>query len=235
MSGLGRKRIRRRLNGATRMKSSLCLQISGMSKLRRVKQSKIGVFATRMTDPCLPAFPAATHAKQSAFVVNASNSMILLIDACRYDSQVRKSIVSSLPVDVVYLSDRPFAVDVQPSKAMVQIASTVNLCLQVPVAVRTSSHRPSTCSTSGSKPSENASLRIVGKQLAQAVLCDHVAPHQSGKPSKDAASGDESPVPRRVSCRTILPAVVANPRDCGKIKALSRPGHQQPARPRMKK
>lgn len=217
---MGRKRIRRRLNGATRMKSSLCFQVSGMSKLRRVKQPKIGVFATRMTDPSLPAFPAAAHAKQSAFVVHASNPMILLIDTCRHDSQVRKSIVSSLPVDVVDLSDRPFAVDVQPSKAMIQIASAVNLRLQVPIAISASGNSSSPCGSSGEKPLKDTSIWIVGKQLAQALLSDHVAPHQSGKPSKDAASGDESPVPRRVSCRSILWTGFAKASICVKIKPL---------------
>jgi hypothetical protein len=72
----------------------------------------------------------------------------------------------------------------------------------------------------------------VMRKLAQAVLCDHVAPHQSGKPSKVAASGDESPVPRRVSCHAILQAVFAKSSDCGTIKALSRPGHQQLTRNR---
>lgn len=224
---MGRKRIRRRLNGATRMKSSLCFQVSGMSKLRRVKQSKIGVFATRPTDPCLPAFSAAAHAKQSAFVVHASNPLILLIDACRYDSQVCKSIVSSLPVDVVDLSDRPFSVDVQPSKAMVQIASAVNLRLQVPIAIGASGNSSSSCSSSGENPLKNTSIGIVGKKPAQAILIDHVAPHQSGKPSKDAASGDEPPVPRRVSCRTILQAVFAKSSKCGKIKPLSLSSRQQ--------
>lgn len=224
---MGRKRIRKRLNGATRMKSSFCFQVSGMSKFRRVKQPKIGVFATRMADPCLPSFTAAAHTKQSAFVVYASNPMILLIDACRHDSQVRKSIVSSLPVDMVYLSSRPFAVDVQPRKAMIQIASAVNLRLQVPIAISASGNSSSPCSPSGEKPLKNTRIGIVGKQLAQAVLCDHVAPHQSGKPSKVAASGDESPVPRRVSCHAILQAVFAKSSDCEKIKALSLSGHQQ--------
>lgn len=224
---MGRKRIRRRLNGAARMQSSLCFKIRCMSKLRRVKQSKVGIFTARIADPRLPTLSATADTKETAFVIQSRLALILLIDACRYLSQVGKTVVRPASIDVVDLIFRPFSVDVQPSKAMVQITSTVNLCLQVPVTVRASCHRSSTCSASGRKPSENASLRIVGKKLAQALLSDHVAPHQSGKPSKDAASGDESPVPRRVSCRTILPAVVANPRDCGKIKALSRPGHQQ--------
>jgi hypothetical protein len=47
-------------------------------------------------------------------------------------------------------------------------------------------------------------MLVVGKKLAQSFLCNHVAPHRSGKSSKDTASGDESPVPRRVSCQSIL-------------------------------
>lgn len=61
----------------------------------------------------------------------------------------------------------------------------------------------------------------------QSRLSNHVAPHQSGKPSKVAASGDESPVPRRVSCQTILQAVFAKSSICGKINPLSLTGHQQ--------
>ena len=226
MPGMGRKRIRRRLNGAARMKSSLCFKVRCMSKLRRVEQPKIGVFASWIADSCLPAFAYSSNAKKSRFVVQSRLALILLIHACRHLSKVCKTIVRSASIDVIDLLVRPFAMDVQPRQPMIQMGSAINLGLQISIPVSTSGSSSSTRSTPRNKPLENTSLLVVAKKLAQSVLCDHVAPHQSGKPSKDAASGDESPVPRRVSCQTILPTMFAKSSDCGTISLLSRPSSQ---------
>ena len=224
---MGRKRIRRRLNGATRMQSSLCFKIRLMSKLRRVKQSQVGIFTARMADPRLPTLSATADTKEPAFVVQSRLALVLLIDACRYLSQVGKTVISPASIDVGNLLVRPFSMGVQPRQPMIQIDAPTNFGLQITVAVSASGNRFSSRSTSGDKPLENASMLVVGKKLAQSFLCNHVAPHQSGNPSKDAASGDESPVPRRVSCQSILQAMFAKASICGKIKPLSQQSRQQ--------
>jgi hypothetical protein len=172
------------------------------------------------------------HAKHSSRAAALGRVLVFGVRSPADLAQVAKGIVGLVAVNVVNLLRRPFASDVQKCKLVCHASETVKHNVDVSIAAQRSSRHPSLLASVGLQVCELARLWAVMRKLAQAVLCDHVAPHQSGKPSKVAASGDESPVPRRVSCHAILQAVFAKSSDCGTIKALSRPGHQQLTRNR---
>lgn len=216
---MGRTGIRRRLNGAALMQQSLCLHVGLMRSLWRLKDAKVGAPAFA-DDASHKAAWMPYHAKQPCGAGALGRMLVLGVRAPANLAQVGKGIVRLVAINVVNLLRRPFASHVQPSKTVRHSSMTIKHDGHIAIRLHRPGRHSSFFPSFGLQVSELPSFWAVMRKLAQTVLCDHVAPHQSGKPSKDAASGDESPVPRRVSCRTILPAVVANPRDCGKIKPL---------------
>jgi len=215
------------------MQSALRFNVNLMCFLGRLKPSeKLGFSIDAY--PSLPKPTISLNAKESRLVVAPRFNFILNIHGLSDIAQVTNPIVGFVPVNVVNVYVRPLAVNIKPNEAMHKGSMTINHQLQItPGGV--SGNLTGSDSAFVDAPSHNSGFRIVGKKLVEPRLCKHVAPHQSGKPSKVAASGDESPVPRRVSCQTILQAMFAKSRICGKIKPLSLSGHQQPSRPRMKK
>lgn len=231
---MGRTGIRSRLNGATMMQSSFCLNVGLMRSLWRLKDAKIGALAFANDASNKPTW-MPYHAKQSSRACALGSVLVFGIRSPADLAQVGKNIVCLVAVYVVNLLSRPFASHVQKRKLVCHATKSIKHDVNVAIAAKRSGRHSGFFPSFGLQVSELPSFWAVMRKLAQAVLCDHVAPHQSGKPSKVAASGDESPVPRRVSCHAILQAVFAKSSDCGTIKALSRPGHQQLTRPRMKK
>lgn len=200
----------------------------------RLKDAKIGAPAFADDASHKPTW-MPYHAKQPSRARAPSGAIVLGVHAPADLAQVGKGIVGLVAVYVVNLLRRPFARHVQPYELVRHATEAVKHDVDIAIAAKRTGRHPGFFPSFGLQVSELPGFWAVMRKLAQAVLCDHVAPHQSGKPSKVAASGDESPVPRRVSCHAILQAVFAKSSDCGTIKALSRPGHQQLTRPRMKK
>lgn len=231
---MGRSRVQERLNGATLMQSSFCLHVGFMRSFWCIVDAKIRARAFVDNLGHKPTW-MPYHAKKSSRASALGYAFIFGVRSPANLPQIGKSIVSFVAVNVVNFLYWPFSSHVQKSKLMCHATEAVKHDVNVAiVSQRTGSH-PNLFSSFGLQVSEFSSFWAVMRKLKQACVCNHVAPYQSGKPSKVAASGDESPVPRRVSCHAILQAMFAKSSDCGTIKALSRPGHQQLTRPRMKK
>lgn len=205
-----------------------------MRGLWRLKDAKIGAPAFADDASHKPTW-MPYHAKQPSRAGALGRVLVLGVRAPADLAQVGKGIVGLVAINVVNLLRRPFACHVQKRELVRHRTVSVKHDVNVAIAANRPGRHPGFFPSFGLQVSELPGFLAVMRKLAQAVLCDHVAPHQSGKPSKVAASGDESPVPRRVSCHAILQAMFAKSSDCGTIKALSRPGHQQLTRPRMKK
>lgn len=184
------------------MQSALCFNVNSMSFFGGVKSPKEFGFPIDAYFG-LPAASIRFDAKESAPVICPRISFVLHIDGLRNVAQVVNSVVRSVAVNVINVSVRPFAMNVEPNKSMSESCVTVNHKLKVASRWITG-NLSSQGLPFGNFPAKDASLWVVGKKLVEPSLSDHAAPYQSGKPSKDAASGDESPVPRRVSCGTIL-------------------------------
>jgi hypothetical protein len=197
-----------------------------MRSLWRFKDSKIRALALTDDASNKPAW-MPYHAKQSSRAGALGRVLVLGVRSPADLAQVGKGIVGLVAVYVVNLLRRPFASDVQKRKLVCHASEAVKHDVDVSIATQRPSRHPSLLAPVGLQVCELARRRAIMRKLAQSVLCDHVAPHQSGKPSKVAASGDESPVPRRVSCQSILQAMFAKASICGKIKPLSFSSRQQ--------
>ena len=216
---MGRTRARR-LNGATLMQSSLCHNVGFMRSFWRLKDAEICAHAF-VDNLSHKTTGMPYHAKQSSRAGALGRALVFGVHTPTDLAQVRKGIVGLIAVYVVNLLSRPFSSNVQKSELVRHRTKTVKHDINVAI----SSHR------TGRHTEFFASLRLqvskltgfwaVVRKFAQSLLSNHVAPNQSGKPSKVAASGDESPVPRQVSCITILRAYVAKSSKCEKIKPLS--------------
>jgi hypothetical protein len=165
--------------------------------------------------------------KSSGFVAGLGLPKILQVDSSCYSTQIIDGIILPIAVDMVGVMFGESSMNIKPSKSVGKIPFVINADLKVAVFSNPASNLPSQSGTGFNTANKNACIRVVRKQLMQSSLCNHVAPHQSGKSSKVAASGDESPVPRRVSCMTILHQHVAFLWKCGTIKPLSLTGRQQ--------
>ena len=202
MSSVGRARARR-LNGATLMQLSLCLHIGFMRSFWRLKDAKIR--APAFVDNLSHKLTFVSYyAKQSSCAGALGRAFVLSVYAPTDLAQVRKCIVGLVSVSVVNLLRRPFTGYVQQRKLVRHCAESVEHDVNVPIASQRPGRRPGFLAPLRLKVGKFSSFWAVMRKLAQSLLSDHVAPHRSGKPSKVAASGDESPVPRRVSCQPIL-------------------------------
>jgi hypothetical protein len=216
------------------MQLSLCLNVGLMRSLWRFKDAKIRALALTDDTSNKPAW-MPYYAKQSSRARALGRVLVFGIRSPADLAQVGKGIVGLVAVYVVNLLRRPYASHIQKSKLVRHRTKATKHDVNISIASQRPGKHPSLLASVRMKVCEFTGLWAVMRKLAQALLSDHVAPHRSGKSSEIAASGDESPVPRRVSCHAILQVVFAKSSDCGTIKALSRPGHQQLTRLRMKK
>lgn len=215
MPSVGRTRARR-LNGATLMQSSLCLNVGFMCSFWRLKDAKIRALAfaddTSHKSAWMP-----YHTKQSSRAGALGRVLVLGVRSPTDLAQIGKDIVGFVAVHVVNLLRRPFASHVQKRKLVCHATEAVKHDINVTIASQRTDRHSGFFPSFGLQVSELPSFWTVMRKFAQTGLCNHVAPHQSGLPSKVAASGDESPVPRQVSCKTILQDTFAKSIICGKI------------------
>lgn len=107
------------LDRASNMQSALCLKVCGMGLLWRFESPGIDSLSGRFNfgTPFFGFFiPADT--KKSTLVVGLCFPAVLLVYAIRHVSQVAKSVVGAVAVDVVDLTSRPFAGYIKPSEPM---------------------------------------------------------------------------------------------------------------------
>ena len=184
------------------MRSAFCFNVNSMSLFWSIKPPKEFSFPI----DAYFGFPSTStrfDAKESTLVVCPRLPFVLYIDGLRNVAQVVNLVVRSVAVNMINVPVWPLAMNVEPNKSMSERCVAVNHKLKVATRWIASNL---TCNglPFGNFPAKDSSLWVVGKQLVKPCLSDHAAPYQSGKPSKNAASGDESPVPRRVSCGSIL-------------------------------
>lgn len=216
---MGRTGIRSRLNGATLMQSSFCLHVGFMCSFWCLIDAEICAHAF-VTNLSHKTTGMPYHAKQSSRAVSLGRALVLGVCSPADLPQIGKSIVSFVAVNVVNFLCRPVSGYVQKRKPVRQRTEAVKHDVNVAIVSQRTGRHPRFFASFGLQVSELTSFWAVMRKFAQLLLSNHVAPYQSGKPSKVAASGDESPVPRQVSCLTILRAHVAKSSKCAKIKPL---------------
>lgn len=175
-----------------------------MRSVWRIKHSQVHDTSARY-DTGRKFVPMNTHAKQSSFTCSFGVSLVFCVYTPINFTKVCKSIVRFVAVNMIDFLRRPFSSHVQPCEPVGQRALTVEHDVDVAVFTKRPRNHANFLASVVYQVRKDARFRAVVRKLAQAFLGNHAAPHQSGKPSEDAASGDESPVPRRVSCKQSLP------------------------------
>lgn len=185
------------------MKPTLCLNVNLMRFLGSFKPSEEFGFSI---DAYLgfPKSSISLDPKKTGFVVAPRFDFVLDVHGLSNIAQIAQPVVRPVSINVVYVPIRPFSVNVKPNKSMHKSWMAINHQLQVP-----SGWIASNLTGFGrafiDAPSHNSSLGIVRKKLVEPRLCKHVAPHQSERhPESCSKRWMKPPVPRRVSCRSIL-------------------------------
>lgn len=160
------------------------------------------------------------HAKQSSRAGALGRALVLGVRSPADLAQVVKGIVGLVAVYVVNFLCRPLSGYVQKRKLVRHRTEAVKHDVDVAISSQRPGRHPGFFASLGLQVSKLTSFWTVMRKFTQLLLSNHVAPNQSGKPSKVAASGDESPVPRRVSCQIILQGTFAKSSICEKIKPL---------------
>jgi hypothetical protein len=190
-----------------------------MSSLWRLKDAKIRALAFADDASNKPTW-MPYHTKQSSRAGALGHVLVLGVHSPADLPQVRKGIVGFVAVNVVNLLRWPFASHIQPCELVCHATESVKHDVNVAIASQRSRKHTGFFASLRLQVNKLASFLTVMRKFAQSLLSNHVAPNQSGKPSKVAASGDESPVPRQVSCKTILQHTFAKSSICEKIKPL---------------
>lgn len=185
------------------MKPAFCLDVHLVCFLWRFEPTEKFCLAVD-ADLGFPKSSIRFYAKESRLVVASWFSLILNVHGLRHIAQVCDFVVRSVPINMVNVPNWPCAMNIKPNEPVNKSHMAINHKLKV-ASCWIASNISSLYRAFVDAPTHDASFWIVGKQLVQSRLSDHVAPHQCGKPSKVAAGGDESLVPRRVSCPKILP------------------------------
>lgn len=153
------------------MMLSLRDQIGGMGKFGRIKPAQEMRSAIKV-DACAPfsagRIPTGTQ-QMRALVVPHCPPLVLVILAGRCLAQIRNSVIRWRAVDVVYFSNRPRAMDVQPCQSVTAAHPAVNHDDQVASTVQATGRSVSVDAFTSSPPCKHTGFWVVVKQFAQTL------------------------------------------------------------------
>jgi len=170
------------LNSARRMKFAFCGQVRLVGNFWRRKGSKVDSSFINL-DCCHVVVPVSANAQKSECARGTGRPSILHILSLRYISQIAKSVVAMVPVDVVDVFRRPLSIGVEPHKAMGKVQLPVNMNFDVPATISAACNVSNFCiSRSAFQTDEMSGIWFVLKQFAQA-LCDKIGLSHDTVPS----------------------------------------------------
>ena len=159
--------MRKLLNCTGLMMFTLCFQIRLMRFFGRSVITNPARFSVD-SNACSPLVLKPDHTKKSRFVASVGSANILRVTVGCNNAQVAQPIVRLAPVNVVNQSVRPYAVRVQPSKAMRFVNFLFDAYCDVSKFVWRSCDVSNMNSFSSSRnPCKNSRVRIVMQQLAK--------------------------------------------------------------------
>jgi hypothetical protein len=161
------------------MKNFLCSHISGISLLRSVVSAKTSIFAID-ADVRSPSFgffiPSDT--KESRRVALLRSPLVAHIVRVANISQIRKSIVRLISVNVVNFFRGPFSMNIKPCESMDCICSTLNHGKDVSLPMkRTDNSAFMFWPRPDATPGENAGLWIVADKVKKFLMGDKRSGH----------------------------------------------------------
>lgn len=162
------------------MELSFFPQVCSPSINDRVKGAKPVPIAIYIDDRCPSTVSAAIDAKTAAFAILVGIPSILHIDSTIDISQVCKSIVGSIAVDVVDFFVWPTSGHIKPSKTMSRVTNVIDLngdvakkCEGAGIPIGQTSTR--------NTPTKYAGRWIVPKEFAQSLRCKIRLSHDAPK------------------------------------------------------
>lgn len=188
------------------MNTSFLGQVRIASSLRRCKYSNVSVDSIRCNLSHIATICEFCDAKQTCrFVTRLWAAKILQVDCSSYSTQIADCVVPPIAINMVGVVLRKNPMNIKPRQSVGKIAFAVNANMQVSVLANTTSNLTGQDSAASNATCENSGFRIVRKKLVEPRLCKHVAPHQSERHPKSCSKRwMKPPVPRRVSCQSIL-------------------------------
>ena len=155
-----------------RVKFSFCLDVGGMCKFWRVKNTEVSLYA-RHPNLRSPFSIGEINTKIPALIIFVWESLILAIGSTRYISKVANSIVRPIAVDVVNLIDRPRSVYIEPCQTMCVIENTIDHYLKMPIVPGASCLVSSHGIGFAQNPRKNSGALVVVEEFAQS-LCGKI-------------------------------------------------------------
>lgn len=108
-------------------------------------------------------------AKKTCFVLAMGRALISLVLADRCNSKIADPVIRRNPIDMVYKTFRPVAINVKPSESMRFVASISDSDLATTICPAGSSDITHLCSSARYTPNKLPGIRVVIKQFAQAI------------------------------------------------------------------
>lgn len=156
------------LNRAADMHLAFSGQICLVCKFWRFVRAEVSSSAVQL-NLCLEQAPLRADPEKAGFVVGERVALILVIDGAWHIPQVGPSVVRTLAVSMVDLTDRPRSGLDQPNYPMLKMAMTVGPYQAITLVANEASQRAHPDSTvRGQSPCQAPSLAVIGKQLSSA-------------------------------------------------------------------
>lgn len=156
---------------AERVKLGFCSLVSRARLLYRLKPAQtycLSVFHY-LSRPFLGLF-IPTYASISRFAALPKAS-VLEVALSGYIAQIADRVVSFVPINVVYMTDRESAMNIKPCKPVEAIESVINPRHKIPSVLQTSWHASGLGRPGVYAAREYASVLVVIKELAESFRC----------------------------------------------------------------
>lgn len=157
-----------RLDSRSGVQAAFGLNVGVMRLLGCVERSEVVVDATNIYAR-RPSLVVPLDAHQSGTIVNTRPTDVLNVSSLSAISQIGKSVVGSITVDVVKHATRPRFECVQPGQSVSLVREVVEADYSVATSIEGASHIAAISTSSPSGPSEDSRLRVVVKKLAQTL------------------------------------------------------------------
>lgn len=156
------------------METALRADIRSMSLFWSVKHPKVDAFAVYLY-PGAPSVAADAwmfkDAEESTLAIHARIAEVLFVLAVSYVAKIADAIVARIPVDVINLAARPFAINVQPREPVRVVPSVVYRNEVGAAWSQCSLERNADTASAASvdKPFKVASVRCVPQNVAKSL------------------------------------------------------------------
>ena len=164
------------------MKFALGRKVGGMCEFGGGEGAKVAHLAVDH-DSGKPSVVVLPSAEQSSFVVFVRAGAVLSVHGVRYVAQICNAVVRRIAVNVIKSIQRPFSVNVQPSKTMgfVKVTPNTNVDILPNWVLPPGNVADMDLIARSDAPNKNTRIAVVVKQFSNA-LCGNIASSHDAVP-----------------------------------------------------